>query len=164
MYVCLNHLIHDSGYWPGLDVFVGHFRWDAVDCTMIMGRAFLMNYFRAGLMDPTRRIQIYDAKVMMQFAGTKQTTFINDVRLFYGARGSKNHRYNDWKNGWVGVPQMTREEKIHFCDRGLTAHQVYPSYMYELWNHSKMKGPDNFSVPELSRNLNDLDKVTNSSQ
>ena len=87
-------------------------------------------------------------------------TNINELRLLYGARGKGEERWNDWTNGWVGADLMSANEKLHFCSNMLAAHQVYPLIMIDLWSYVIMNtDPANYSVPLMSDNIVDLDRV-----
>lgn len=153
-FICVDHLLHDSMYWP-TDAYLAHMRKCASDVVMIMGQKLMSTGYEVFHSGKLRSAQLWDTVLKY----SPSTIRINEIRLFYGARGPANGvRYNDWKNGWVGGDRCTVIEKENLCEMALSTHQAYPHVMYDLWaNVSSAK--TNYTQPILSNNCKNLDNV-----
>lgn len=153
-YVCVEHFLHDSNYWPK-DVYLSHMRFCISDVVMIIGQTLMSTGYEVFYSGKLRSPQLWD-EVLKYYSPL--TIRINEIRLFYGARGPKYARYNDWKNGWVGGDLCSVKEKNNFCEIALSAHQAYPNIMYDLWANDSAAAK-NFPQPTLSKNCFNLDNV-----
>lgn len=161
-FVCIPHLLHDAKYWPAdRRMHLAHFRRSFPDVISIYGSPLVkeaLNLIATSPAEDSARYLRQPLQVMLESNLVKDIAVLNDVRLMYGAQGRNNNRYNDWKNGWVGVHLLSGKEKSSFCDVALSAHQVYPLIMMDLWSYvSRNTDQHNYTVPVLSNNIVDLD-------
>jgi hypothetical protein len=153
-FICLDHLMHDSNYYPGPNVHIAHFRHCSADVIEIYGSELAFKSVEIMKRKPALRTQL----LFDDFWDKNGHIRINELKLLYGAAKKNGVRYNDWEHGWVGTDLLTAAEKRNFCNVALTAHQVYPPLMYDLWNHIQLYS-HNFTPPTLSRNCANLDSL-----
>lgn len=162
-FVCIDHLLHDAQFWPAdRRIHVSHFRKSTADVISIYGAPVVRDALAVLASGPAERTSKYLQLPLQSMISDKllnDVDVINDLRLLYGAHGSKNTpRVNDWKNGWIGVNLLSDQEKLAFCEQALSGHQVYPPLMIDLWAHMvRHQRSYNYSTPYLSRNIVDYD-------
>mmetsp|Transcript_48048 Transcript_48048/g.84204 ORF Transcript_48048/g.84204 Transcript_48048/m.84204 type:complete len:294 (-) Transcript_48048:259-1140(-) len=154
-FICIHHLMSDSKYWPvSKRVHIGHFFGGGPDVISIYSSLLVKD-----------ALQIVSANAVLKFGtlfmmspNIADVDNINDLRFAYGAKGKKEKRHNDLKNGWVGEDLLNSTEKSSVCNSYLSLHQVYPNLMIDLWSHIAARPvPAAFTVPELSRDTRNLD-------
>eukprot|EP01032_Pedospumella_encystans_P009435 gene9435-11102_t len=156
-FICIHHLLSDSKYWPvGDRVHIAHFRQRIPDVISIYSNLLVKDALRVLSVENKTKPLNY----LVTSGAVGDTININEVRLTYGARGAKKARYNDFVNGWVGGDLLNATEKSTICNRVLSLHQAYPTIMTDIWKKmGDASFPSAFSIPELSRNIVDLDVV-----
>ena len=160
-FVCIHHLLSDSKHWPVKKrVHIGHFRQFGVDVISIYSKLLVKDALKVTATHPLYMNKTHELHTLVLRKAIKKVDNINDPRLTFGARGYKEKRYNDFANGWIGVDLLNATEKHTLCNRFLSFHQVYPKIMLDLWSHiSTNPAPEEFAVPALSRNINNLDST-----
>ena len=157
-FICIHHLLSDSKYWPvSQRVHIAHFRGSpdviSIYSSLLVKDALQIVSSSGGSVDKTRDLFTMSGAI-------KGVDNINDVRFAYGARGYKEKRHNDLKNGWVGGDLLSSTEKSSVCNSLLSLHQAYPHVMIDLWSHITTRPvPEVYTVPELSRNIYNLDNT-----